>query len=48
MLNMETAGPFHLAPGATYLRKSIDGLSVLVSALFKLVPAQVKIVQYVR
>jgi transposase len=38
MLNMETAGQFHLAPGATDLRKSIDGLSVLVSAVFKLDP----------
>ena len=48
MLNVETVGLFHLAPGATDLRKSIDGLSVLVSAVFRLVPAQVKIVQHVR
>jgi len=38
MLNIETAGQFHLAPGATDLRKSIDGLSVLVGAVFKLDP----------
>ena len=38
MLNIDTAGHFHLAPGATDLRKSIDGLSVLVSAVFKLDP----------
>jgi transposase len=38
MLNGETAGQFHLAPGATDLRKSIDGLAILVSAVFKLNP----------
>jgi transposase len=38
MLSIDTAGQFHLAPGATDLRKSIDGLSVLVSAVFKLDP----------
>jgi transposase len=38
MLNIETTGQFHLAPGATDLRKSIDGLSVLVVAVFKLDP----------
>ncbi len=38
MLNVESAGQFYLAPGATDLRKSIDGLSVLVSAVFQLDP----------
>jgi transposase len=38
MLNIETGGQFHLAPGATDLRKSIDGLSVLVSGVFHLNP----------
>jgi transposase len=38
MLNLESTGQVHLAPGATDLRKSIDGLSVLVSAVFQLDP----------
>ena len=36
MLGLESVGQVHLAPGATDLRKSIDGLSVLVSAVFQL------------
>jgi transposase len=35
MLNLEMAGQVHLAPGTTDLRKSIDGLSVLVTVVFK-------------
>jgi transposase len=35
MLNLELAGQVHLAPGTTDLRKSIDGLSVLVTVVFK-------------
>jgi transposase len=38
MLNPESAGQVHLAPGATDMRKSIDGLSALVSAVFELDP----------
>lgn len=38
MLNIESGGQVHLAPGATDLRKSIDGLSVLVNAVFQLDP----------
>ena len=38
MLNLESTGQVHLAPGATDLRKSIDGLSALVSAVFELDP----------
>jgi len=38
MLSIETVGKVHLAPGATDLRKSIDGLSALVSAVFQLDP----------
>jgi transposase len=36
MLNHETVEQVYLAPGPTDLRKSIDGLSVLVSAVFEL------------
>ena len=36
MLNVESAGQIYLAPGVTDLRKSIDGLSVIVSAVFEL------------
>ena len=36
MLNAESVERIHLAPGATDLRKSIDGLSALVSAVFEL------------
>jgi transposase len=36
MLSSQSVGQVHLAPGATDLRKSIDGLSVLVSAVFQL------------
>ena len=38
MLNLESVKQVHLAPGATDLRKSIDGLSVMVSAVFELDP----------
>jgi transposase len=38
MLNAESVERVHLAPGATDLRKSIDGLSALVSAVFELDP----------
>ena len=38
MLNPESVERVHLAPGATDLRKSIDGLSGLVSAVFELDP----------
>jgi transposase len=38
MLNPESVERVHLAPGATDLRKSIDGLSALVSAVFELDP----------
>ena len=38
MLNLEAVGQVHLAPGATDLRKSIDGLASLVSAGFALDP----------
>ena len=38
MLNSESAGQIYLAPGVTDLRKSIDGLSALVSAVFELDP----------
>ena len=38
MLNAEAAGQIYLAPGVTDLRKSIDGLSAIVSAVFELDP----------
>jgi transposase len=38
MLNMELVGEVYLAPGTTDLRKSIDGLSALVTAVFELDP----------
>jgi transposase len=38
MLNAESVERVHLAPGATDLRKSIDGLSALVRAVFELDP----------
>ena len=38
MLNIESVEQVYLAPGATDLRKSIDGLSALVSAVFELDP----------
>jgi transposase len=38
MLNLESVEQVYLAPGATDLRKSIDGLSALVSAVFELDP----------
>lgn len=38
MLNPEGVGRVFLAPGATDLRKSIDGLSAVVSAVFSLDP----------
>ena len=38
MLNPEAAGQIYLAPGITDLRKSIDGLSAIVSAEFELDP----------
>lgn len=38
MLNTELVGQVYLAPGVTDLRKSIDGLSAIVSAVFELDP----------
>ena len=38
MLNTASVEQVHLAPGATDLRKSIDGLSALVSAVFEMDP----------
>lgn len=38
MLNLESVERVYLAPGATDLRKSIDGLSALVTAVFELDP----------
>jgi len=38
MLNLESVRQVHLAPGVTDLRKSIDGLSAMVSAVFELDP----------
>jgi transposase len=38
MLNVGSIEEVHLAPGATDLRKSIDGLAALVSAVFQLDP----------
>ena len=38
MLSLESAGQIHLAPGATDLRKSIDGLAAIVSTVFQLDP----------
>jgi transposase len=38
MLNVAIVKKVHLAPGATDLRKSIDGLSAIVSAVFQLDP----------
>lgn len=38
MLKLDSVGKVHLAPGATDLRKSIDGLSAMVSVQFELDP----------
>jgi transposase len=38
MLNLQSVEQVYLAPGATDLRKSIDGLSALVSAVFEMDP----------
>jgi transposase len=38
MLSFESVHHVYLAPGATDLRKSIDGLSALVAAVFELDP----------
>ena len=38
MMGMETGERVYLAPGATDMRKSIDGLSAIVSAVFELDP----------
>jgi transposase len=38
MLNLDTVGQVHLAPGATDMRKSIDGLAAIVNAVFALDP----------
>ena len=38
MLSLESVERVYLAPGATDLRKSIDGLSALVSSVFELDP----------
>jgi transposase len=38
MLNLESVVKVYLAPGATDLRKSIDGLSAMVSAVFEMDP----------
>lgn len=38
MLNLQSVEQVYLAPGATDLRKSIDGLSSLVSAVFEMDP----------
>jgi transposase len=38
MLSFESVPHVYLAPGATDLRKSIDGLSALVAAVFELDP----------
>jgi len=38
MMGMETGERVYLAPGATDMRKSIDGLSAIVSAVFDLDP----------
>jgi transposase len=38
MLSLGTVGQIYLAPGVTDLRKSIDGLSAIVSAVFELDP----------
>ena len=38
MLNLESAHQVYLAPGGTDMRKSIDGLSALVTAVFELDP----------
>jgi transposase len=38
MLNAESVEQVYLAPGATDLRKSIDGLSAFVSAVFAMDP----------
>jgi transposase len=37
-LSLESVGQVYLAPGVTDLRKSIDGLAVLISAVFDLDP----------
>jgi len=38
MLNWELVNQVYLAPGATDLRKSIDGLSAVVTAVFEMDP----------
>ena len=38
MLNTASVNQVYLAPGATDLRKSIDGLSAIVSAVFEMDP----------
>jgi transposase len=38
MLSIESVDQVYLAPGVTDLRKSIDGLSALVSAVFEMDP----------
>jgi transposase len=38
VLNIESVEQVYLAPGATDLRKSIDGLSALVTAVFEMDP----------
>jgi transposase len=38
MLSLQSVEQVYLAPGATDLRKSIDGLSALVSAVFEMDP----------
>lgn len=38
MLNLESVEKVYLAPGSTDMRKSIDGLSAMVSAVFELDP----------
>lgn len=38
MLKLESVGKVHLAPGATDLRKSVDGLAAIVRVEFQLDP----------
>jgi transposase len=38
MLKLDSVGKVHLAPGATDLRKSVDGLAAIVSVQFELDP----------
>lgn len=38
MLKLDSVGKVHLAPGATDLRKSVDGLAAMVSVQFELDP----------